>query len=79
MQWDNQHPLGPEEREKLRLDTARDRLEFGQLGPDHDVPYVFRLPFGYRTIEALTALAARWHRGEFTEDGWEPKSEETAA
>jgi hypothetical protein len=65
--------MGPEEREKLRLESARDRMEFGTAPGDYDQPYTFRLPFGYRTIEALTELAAKWHRGEFTEDGWEPE------
>ena len=37
-------------------------------GGDHDMPYAFRLPFDGKVRDMWTRLAARWQRGEFTED-----------
>lgn len=49
-------------------DRRRWELEKGE-GSDHDKPYRYEPPFDGKTRDAWLRLAARWHRGEFTEDG----------
>jgi hypothetical protein len=53
--------------DRLQQDGRRKQLESGP-GGDKDVPFRFEMPWDWRVVDCWIRLAARWARGEFTQD-----------